>query len=359
VRIRLLLAWLIAAMVATGVGIALDEGPSTWPDPVAQWSEIRFSHRFHLEEVEAECGDCHEGAASSSSSADFLLPGHEECGACHELDCATCHAGVETSEAPSTAFLPGMEICSTCHLDVAAPRACEACHERLDNLVPVSHQRLGWNLEHQALIRTGGWSNDCASCHSENDCQACHVNPTLQLTRDAPQRVVSEFRPAPDGRRSLILKDVHELNYRFTHPADARSKKTDCYVCHDQQNFCVECHQREQDAGFGPPVPLGHGDTGFVRVGVGSGGGTHADLARRDIESCAACHDVLGRDPLCVACHVDRSPGLGNDPRTHSSRFNDRNGDWHSNGGSVCYNCHTNTGQAGVGFCGYCHGVGG
>jgi hypothetical protein len=62
-------------------------------------------------------------------------------------------------------------------------------------------------------------------------------------------------------------------------------------------------------------------------------------------------------DANCVMCHVDRTPGRGNDPRTHVSGFRNDRGDWHSNSGSVCFNCHTDTRQAGTGFCGYCHGL--
>jgi hypothetical protein len=26
------------------------------------------------------------------------------------------------------------------------------------------------------------------------------------------------------------------------------------------------------------------------------------------MESCASCHDVEGRDPVCVTCHADLAP---------------------------------------------------
>jgi hypothetical protein len=32
-------------------------------------------------------------------------------------------------------------------------------------------------------------------------------------------------------------------------------------------------------------------------------------------------------------------------------------GGWHSDLGYYCYQCHTNSNQAGSGFCGYCHGT--
>jgi hypothetical protein len=250
-----------------------------------------------------------------------------------------------------------MEGCVACHNELSAPRACETCHLDVEMLLPLSHREVDWDQEHKRWVRADGSANQCSTCHSENYCQACHVDPNLQLTKEDPIRIVPEYRPMPVGKWLLALTNVHDLNYRFTHPLDAKSKRRDCYVCHDQQAFCTECHMREQEGGFGSPVPIAHGDSDFIRIGVGSGGGRHADLARQEIELCASCHDVEGRDATCVLCHVDRTPGRGNDPRTHAADFRNDNGEWHANPGSVCFNCHTDTRQAGIGFCGYCHGA--
>ena len=387
--VSLAVAGLAAAIAAA------DRDPPGWNDPVAQWAGIRFSHRLHLGEVEAECRDCHADAWTSRVSDDLLLPGHPQCAACHDVEaegecatchgegvpggwlaperelsfdhhlhvgegaveCARCHAGVTESEAPSLANLPRMETCTTCHAGEQVPSNCETCHRRMESLVPSSHREVDWIEEHRTPVRTGRWENDCAACHSESDCQVCHVEPSLQAREGTPRLILPEGRPAPSGTETLALRRVHGLDYVFTHPTDVRSKVSDCRTCHDPQGFCVECHRSTQEAGFAPPVPLGHGAVGFVRLGVGSGGGTHAELARRDIESCASCHDVEGRDPVCITCHVDRIPGLGNDPRTHSADIRDREGEWHSDPGAVCFNCHTSSGRAGIGFCGYCHGA--
>jgi hypothetical protein len=172
----------------------------------------------------------------------------------------------------------------------------------------MSHREVAWTREHKRLVRVGGVSNDCAVCHSDNFCQTCHAQVTTQFTRGGLIRSVPENRPAPDGRQSLVKPRVHDLSFVFTHALDLRSKQADCYSCHDQQRFCADCHTRNQDAGFASPVPLSHRSPDFIRIGVGSGGGQHAVLARRDMESCASCHDVEGRDPVCVLCHMDRAP---------------------------------------------------
>jgi hypothetical protein len=107
-------------------------------------------------------------------------------------------------------------------------------------------------------------------------------------------------------------------------------------------------------------LPASHLPSGFVIPGVGSGGGDHAVLAKRDIESCISCHDVQGADPTCTAfCHLDPDGIKGNNPKTHAANFmRDTYGDWHNDIGSICYNCHTSQSPstpAGMGFCGYCH----
>lgn len=376
-------------------------GPSSsWDDPVEQWGKIKFSHKKHLEEAGAECSACHAAATTSENAADLLFPKHAECGACHaevesentedckfchtdidnleayaapqrldlvfshqqhvtgqKLECVACHAGIEKSEKPSVAYLPAMASCYTCHNDVTASNACESCHPRVEIMLPLTHRAPDWAKQHKRLIRADHTSSDCAVCHTDNFCQTCHAEASLQLTRGDLRRSLAENRPAPSGKNPLVTQNVHELNYLFVHSLDLRAKQADCFSCHNQQTFCADCHSRNQDAGFAAPFPLSHRSPDFVRIGVGSGGGQHATLARRDIESCAACHDLEGRDPVCLTCHVDRTPGRGDDPKTHLAISRNEHGEWHSNAGSTCYNCHTNTQKAGIGFCGYCHGM--
>ena len=55
---------------------------------------INFSHSFHSDL--AECADCHSAVSESISLNDRLLPDHDDCSNCHEVDddeeCSTCHA---------------------------------------------------------------------------------------------------------------------------------------------------------------------------------------------------------------------------------------------------------------------------
>lgn len=63
-------------------------------------------------------------------------------------------------------------------------------------------------------------------------------------------------------------------------------------------------------------MPASHLLPGFFTFGAGTGGGEHAKLARRDIESCIACHDVQGADPTCTGCHMIPEGTGGMNPNT-------------------------------------------
>jgi len=223
------------AVGAAAAGLAVDGRPPAWSDPVEQWATIRFSHAFHVGDVEASCTDCHAAAEESRSASDLLLPGHDECGSCHEVDeggecdlchtgepagwvapkrdvlfdhhahvegrgaeCTRCHAGVEHSEAPSTANLPSMETCLECHDDAAASRECGLCHAHPETLRPLSHAESGWLERHARIVRAGDEAS-CAACHSSDDCSACHAETFLQTTRGDGPRIVPELRAEPGG----------------------------------------------------------------------------------------------------------------------------------------------------------------
>ena len=131
--------------------------------------------------------------------------------------------------------------------------------------------------------------------------------------------------------------------------------------CQSIHKTGASCHQGENaDYSLGGVEPTSHLKPNFVTIGVGSGGGIHATLARRDIETCAACHDVQGADPTCITCHLDSDGIKGTNPKTHPAGFmHDTYGDWHTSNASVCFTCHTSSSPSsppGVGFCGYCHG---
>ncbi|MDZ7372725.1 MAG: cytochrome c family protein [candidate division KSB1 bacterium] len=357
---------------------------------------IKFSHRKHVREVGAECNVCHAEAAESKESSDRLLPTMEQCGSCHDvtdekqcllchvsqdrlealanpvrsfrfshathvaetrLQCLACHKGIDEVDLGDGKKIPPRESCNVCHNGTLVSQECQLCHVGEVEILPLDHAS-DWAHEHMVRLRAGG-EKDCAHCHQNRECQDCHEAVDLVTAKVLPTEYFASFRPA-SGQTPLVLSRVHDLNYRFWHSLEAEGKAEQCQVCHEGNRTCVECHTERSRAGAFLHRPAWHGgpDWGARRGAVGSGGGKHAELAERDIERCAACHDVQGSDPNCLLCHTDFDGVRGTDPRTHGAGFADRFGEgaeFHHDAGAVCFNCHVRA-RAGEGFCGYCHG---
>jgi c(7)-type cytochrome triheme protein len=307
-------------------------------------SQLKFSHKYHLKDVGAECITCHPAASTSKSASDNLASGHDQCAGCHQdqvanncgychtnpenivarpaadrtvifshenhlarkSECTTCHKGLDEVDLSSRKNLPDMTTCTTCHDNAKATNTCENCHTDFVTLLPSDHKRSDFLRSHRDDARLGGLQTSCQTCHTEAFCMQCHQGAGLKAFR--PQDLRVEPRPktsTKDSPRHMILQNVHELNYRFTHGIDARSKQTDCESCHSAETFCAQCHQAGGNISQGTFKPKSHGVPGFTTIGRGSGGGVHAEEARRDIESCVSCHDVEGRDPSCMTCHLE------------------------------------------------------
>lgn len=364
---------------------------------------IKFSHQFHIKEAGIACSDCHEGASTSKLAADNLLSKKANCQSCHEeqlsnncsychasddkatyvafqnpkretvfnhelhvndqkIACETCHQGLDQAALATEKNLPPMTTCTTCHNGVQSTNACETCHTNFAALRPKEHNRSDFVKEHRRLARMSDAS--CTTCHTEESCQDCHAKAGLQAQGIDGKDLVSPRTSritANDRAQGMALTKVHDLNFRFTHSVAASAKTAECATCHSAQDFCSTCHAAGGNINQLQFRPLTHQQPRFVTVGVGTGGGAHADLARRDIESCAACHDAQGADPTCLTCHQDSDGIRGTDPKTHARGFMQSvEGEWHSDPGANCYVCHSDPnarvgGTKGQGFCRYCH----
>jgi hypothetical protein len=358
---------------------------------------IKFSHKRHVRELGAECSACHSTAAQSQLSQDRLLPTMEQCGACHDvadesqclrchtsqeklealanpvrkyrfshalhlektkLTCLQCHKGIDQVDLGDGRKIPPRESCNVCHNGSLVSQECQLCHLDEVQVLPMNHTP-DWPHEHMTQLRAGA-EKDCAHCHQNRECQDCHEAVDLLSSKLLPTEYFSGFRPSPGSHVPLALARVHDLNYRYWHALDAEGKAEQCQVCHEANQTCVQCHSERTAGGAFRHRPAWHGgaDWGAIRGAVGSGGGRHAELAERDIERCASCHDVQGADPTCLMCHTDFDGVKGTDPKTHGAGFSERFGEsseFHHDPGAVCFNCHVRT-RAGEGFCGYCHG---
>jgi hypothetical protein len=362
-------------------------------------SIIKFSHKLHIEN-EVDCADCHTAVTDAVDLSESLLPTMETCGNCHDiededgcttchykdtfepfeeektseikfnhklhisdenLECTTCHQGLDSVDYAfeSTSVFPEMKTCTNCHNDKSvATIECSVCHVNSGELLPESHKLANFSNNHIFAAENG--NQDCGICHNNTFCETCH-DATTKITETnksndfyipgSPLNFISD-----KNLQQITL--VHGLNYEFTHGIDAKGHEKQCQTCHQPETFCAECHNPEASGGYamGGFVPYSHTQPNFTTIGVGSGGGEHAKLARRDIESCVACHDVNGSDPTCIMCHTDADGIKGTNPRTHEAGFmKNVHGDWHNDNASVCFTCHVNTHTPGIGFCGYCH----
>lgn len=369
--------------------------------PLSNEGKIKFSHSLHKDIT--DCQGCHSSVAESESMKDRLLPNHDNCSTCHEVDneneCSTCHyddnyeALVQTESAvlfnhkqhlqnsqiscenchkglsdvdyswQATGAKPSMETCYSCHNNKSvATNACESCHVSTVNLLPQDHKVVSFIDNHKFAAMES--NANCAMCHDDQSCNECHVATIGIAEANSAKDFYQPYYPSNfvDGAKQQVITRVHELNYRFTHGIDSKGKTSECQSCHQIETFCASCHQAEgEDFAFSGIVPASHLKSTFKTIGVGSGGGDHAILARRDIESCMSCHDVNGADPTCITCHLDSDGVRGTNPKTHASNFmKNEHGDWHDDAGSVCYNCHTSASPNSnktSGFCNYCHGM--
>lgn len=395
----LFLGLLLPALVVVGIGRFLA------PDNVARADEkakfIKFSHQKHVGDVGVDCATCHQDIVNNESLSNRQIPGHDVCQSCHEdelknkctlchysdnpvrpavtpvrdliinhknhvvdrkVQCLTCHAGVDTTSIAGGEPRPRMNSCTTCHNGTVATNQCENCHRNLATLFPESHQREDFKKEHKKYVRVGAMDNQCASCHTDNFCAQCHDGTNLtKLSSGVDRGMISPRTLGNDKAQALAGQSVHDLNYLYTHAVDAKAKTTECQTCHETKSFCNDCHQNGSQ-GYGGTLPASHRVPGFVTPGgYGSGGGRHAELAKRDIEQCASCHEADGTEPACVRCHSDNDGVKHTDPRTHPSGFmSSVHGEWHSDPGATCFVCHTDAnarpnGVKGRGFCGYCH----
>lgn len=305
---------------------------------------IKFSHKFHLKESGIECTVCHHQAVKSINSSDNLTGDHESCSPCHEesisencaychidtenivgvenpereltfshemhtnkeIGCTQCHNGLEEVDYAGVDNMPDMNYCTNCHDENNVKNECQTCHSDFVSLIPPDHLRGVFRKDHKRLTRLGVFDVKCSTCHTESFCQDCHTGISLDnfglyndLMSDPLPRV-----PKKDSPNELKIQQVHSLNYKYTHGVDARSRTTDCNVCHERQTFCSKCHEsgtlRENKI-----KPANHREAGFILLGKGNGGGRHALLAKRDIEYCSSCHEVEGADPTCMLCHTE------------------------------------------------------
>lgn len=322
---------------------------------------IRVPHATHTK-AEVDCTSCHETIFDSTENKGARdMPREKKCLECHKEEkeekhnCGFCHSLPEKPEAVptrertlkmnhSTHMERVKEDCSVCHKDLPNPwrteelappmdtclgchehqehfdqGKCDVCHEDLTKypLKPISNYSHGLDFlrKHRLEARSVG-NQVCATCHEQSFCGDCHAKTLDQK----PERLWSE---------RVDRGFIHRADFIGRHPLEAQADQSLCLRCHGT-SFCQDCHQREGLTSNSSrplkPHPAGFGD-----------GKVHGPAARRDIVTCAACHDQ-GAASNCVSCH--KVGGVGGSPHPASWILRHPSSEIRSN--AMCQVCHAN-----------------
>lgn len=319
-----------------------------------------FNHRAHLAEMACggegqpqclSCTSCHQGRVGEHDT--FAPPGAQSCTSCHkdgeekwrhavrpaistvpqgkkivfahdphlqqkELkgQCVKCHAGAVGVHGGPPLF-PPMATCLSCHRHQEQFEAgnCTGCHRPGDlrALKPVSflsHDG-AWMKRHGDMAKAEG--KMCATCHAQTACDACH-----EASRPVRAALVDPL--------ALERRYPHRFDFLSRHALESRSQPGTCFTCHARTE-CDACHASRGVSGGVRGAQNPH-PPGWAS---GLASNTHGAAARRDIGSCAACHDQ-GAASNCVQCH--KVGGMGGTPHQRGFRSSE------SMSAPACAPCH-------------------
>ncbi len=343
----------LAALVAGGAGLA------------GSGSQLQFNpnHEGH-KKAGVDCLTCHEGIFDQTQLGQpGAFPKEKVCLQCHKKEkdegkCGMCHL---KADKPGTfvtkpayliidhaKHLEKNDKCEVCHLSlpektslekpVPPMSVCLGCHEhpqhqqQFDNgqcyacHVDLTHfplkpstifsHRGNFTRLHPPIARST--SASCETCHEQSWCADCHA------ARTRPMKPEALYPDRPDRNW------VHWGDFITRHSIEARANQAACQKCHPV-SFCTDCH-RQQRLTSDSNNPLNPHPSGWLTPGSPLFHGTEA---RKDIVSCAACHDQ-GAASNCVSCHRVGAPG-GN---PHPPAWLSKHSTSEINGKPMCLSCH-------------------
>ena len=313
---------------------------------------------------DVECGACHETIFDATDLSTLDLPKEKKCFECHKEerdakkcefchtqptkplpfaarerhlifnhkkhlemdaigeDCTKCHKVLpEPGNVGKVSWTPPMEACTACHehQEMFENGECDRCHLDLDRfpLRPVStfSHKGDFLHEHEKIARSRPQA--CATCHDVQFCADCHARTVMT-------KVETKF---PERFDRLM---IHRGDWLGRHMIEVKADPVLCQRCHSM-NFCADCHTRT-GVTPGSDLPRNPHGPGINEVGSRD---FHGEQARRDIVSCAACHDQ-GAASNCVSCH--RVGGVGGNP--HPASWLVRHKQEEINQNAMCLTCH-------------------
>ncbi|RMD49339.1 MAG: cytochrome C, partial [Ignavibacteria bacterium] len=175
---------------------------------------IKFSHKNHLMMVTDDCTDCHADVPESENISDNLIPTMDNCASCHDVEddeeCGTCH--YEDVYEPLENRISPVRFNHKFHLS-EQNKTCTDCHKGLD--------KVDYSMQSPNVFPA---MDVCADCHNSSKtatdaCDACHYS-TVDLFPESHK--VADF----------------ETSHKFL----AQDADANCYVCHETESFCEDCH---------------------------------------------------------------------------------------------------------------------
>lgn len=196
---------------------------------------------------------------------------------------------------------------------------CNACHKEQgialthdNDWAGKHHQNTDWMGEHRAVASKAG--NICTDCHKQSFCLECHAGAGGDV----------ELRKQNFGRD--YMPKSHRSDFIQIHPVKAKDNPNTCGRCHDEKAFCASCHSR---------FPAGLRIKSHLKVGGSQAylwKSDHANEARRNLQSCQACH---ADGDVCLKCHSAKSGARVN---PHPREFKGSN--LKSRSDRSCRTCH-------------------
>lgn len=251
----------------------------------------------------ADCAKCHEPAAAQKYGEDTkaahggegkIVFSHERHLKMPEIrdQCVKCHGGLLGSD-PEASAIPPMSTCLDCHKGAFERAECGTCHHLNDlvKLVPRTLLRhdASWSRNHG--MEATSQQAVCNQCHSKSYCADCHDHgQTISIEARKPEAIGREMN--------------HRGDFMSRHPIEARSDPGSCARCH-ATSTCEACHLERGVSGgrIGSvsPHPAGWVGPNFLARDF------HGRAARRDVVTCATCHDQ-GPATNCIRCHKVGGP---------------------------------------------------